>query len=99
MILPLLEIQEIPATKIELAESILAGNTVVITLAFGSRSVRTGAGVLVNITEDTTLSTFKFEPFPVRDPGGISTVELTTTGASNGGSQLAIAWNYRWIGV
>lgn len=99
MTLPLLEIQEIPATKIELAESILAGNTVVITLAFGSRSVRTGTGDLVNITEDTTLSTFKFEPFPVRDPGGTSTIELTTTGATIGGSQITVAWNYRWIGI
>jgi hypothetical protein len=99
MVLPLLEIQEIPATKIEIAENILAGNTVVVTLPFGSRSIRTGTGVLVNITEDTTMSTFLFQPFPVRDPGGISTVELTTTGATNGGSQLAVAWNYRWIGV
>jgi len=99
MTLPLLEIQEIPTTKIELAESILAGNTVVITLAFGSRSVRTGVGVLVDITEDTTLSTFRFDPFPVRDPGGTSTIELTTTGATIGGSQISVAWNYRWIGI
>ncbi len=99
MTLPLLEIQEIPATKIEIAENIGVGDTVVVTLAFGSRSIRTGTGVLVDITEDTTMSTFRFAPFPVRDPGGISTVELTTTGALNGGSQLAVAWNYRWSGV